>query len=86
MTTENIDINNLKGWEDAFSYPVQSIRKTELQLRRQINDRNERLRSKVGCANLIIYFPLVIIWKLLKFNKNLQVKLPGTSRERREDR
>ena len=50
MTTENIDINNIKSWEDAFSFPVQSVRKAELQLRRQINDRNERLRSKVGCV------------------------------------
>ena len=48
MTTENIEISDLKSWEHAFSFPVQSVRKAELQLRRQINDRNERLRSKVG--------------------------------------
>ena len=48
MATEHIEINSLERWEDAFSFPVQSIRKAELQLRRQINDRNERLRNKVG--------------------------------------
>ena len=55
MATENIDINSFKTWEDAFSYPVQSIRRTELQLRRQINDRNERLRSKVGYGNSMTF-------------------------------
>ena len=48
MAAENVEINELKSWEDAFSFPVQNVRKAELQLRRQINDRNERLRSKVG--------------------------------------
>jgi hypothetical protein len=39
---------NLKFWEEAFSYPIATTRQIEKQLRNDIAANKERLRNLVG--------------------------------------
>lgn len=44
------DPKMLGSWEEAFKYPVATVRGMERQLRSELNSNRERLRSLVGCA------------------------------------
>lgn len=41
---------DLKTWEDAFQYPVPVVRRLEQQLRSNINENRDKLRSLVGSS------------------------------------
>lgn len=47
---------SLKSWQDAFQYPVPTVRRVEQELRRDIENNKEKLRALVGfvifhCSN-----------------------------------
>ncbi|KAK3049502.1 hypothetical protein LTR09_009169 [Extremus antarcticus] len=44
------DPRSLTTWEDAFQHPLPVVRKLEQQLRRNIDDNREKLRSLVGAS------------------------------------
>jgi conserved oligomeric Golgi complex subunit 1 len=48
MTAEAPDPRTFKTWQDAFQYPVPIVRKLELQLRSNVNENREKLRTLVG--------------------------------------
>ncbi|KAH0265156.1 hypothetical protein KCU91_g11606, partial [Aureobasidium melanogenum] len=49
MTTNQApNPRELKSWEDAFQYPVPVVRRLEQQLRSNINENKDKLRSLVG--------------------------------------
>ena len=48
MAVESIDPKNLRHWEDAFQYPVVTVRSLERQLRNDIESNKEKLRTLVG--------------------------------------
>ncbi|KAM3423412.1 hypothetical protein BST61_g845 [Cercospora zeina] len=49
-TTQPPDPKTLESWEDAFQYPLPVVRKLEQQLRRNIDDNRQKLRSLVGAS------------------------------------
>lgn len=50
MATETLDPRSFQSWEDAFQYPIPTVRKLEQQLRGTADDNREKLRSLVGYA------------------------------------
>jgi hypothetical protein len=48
MTSEVPDPRTFESWEDAFQYPIPTVRKLEQQLRTTADDNREKLRSLVG--------------------------------------
>ncbi|KAF2722063.1 hypothetical protein K431DRAFT_302908 [Polychaeton citri CBS 116435] len=49
MTTQTVDASSLESWDDAFrNYQLPTIRRLEQQLRRNVDDNREKLRSLVG--------------------------------------
>ncbi|PNS14441.1 hypothetical protein CAC42_3727 [Sphaceloma murrayae] len=50
MANQAPDPKELAAWEDAFEYPVPVVRKLEQQLRVQIHDNREKVRSLVGSS------------------------------------
>lgn len=48
MTNEVPDPRTFQSWEDAFQYPIPTVRKLEQQLRTTADDNREKLRSLVG--------------------------------------
>lgn len=42
------DPQSLKSWEDAFQYPIPTVRRVEQELRRDIASNKEKLRALVG--------------------------------------
>ncbi|XPS67773.1 hypothetical protein M3J09_000071 [Ascochyta lentis] len=50
MTTEAPDPRTFQSWEDAFQYPIPTVRKLEQQLRTTADDNREKLRSLVGTS------------------------------------
>ncbi|USW49523.1 Putative oligomeric Golgi complex subunit 1 protein [Septoria linicola] len=50
MTSQPPDPKTLDTWEDAFQYPLPVVRKLEQQLRRNIDDNRQKLRSLVGAS------------------------------------
>ncbi|CRG86250.1 Conserved oligomeric Golgi complex subunit 1 [Talaromyces islandicus] len=48
MATDTPDPQNLKSWQEAFQYPIPTVRKVEQELRRDIASNREKLRSMVG--------------------------------------
>ncbi|KAK3719722.1 hypothetical protein LTR37_004259 [Vermiconidia calcicola] len=44
------DPQTLNSWEDAFQHPLPIVRKLEQQLRRNIDDNRQKLRSLVGAS------------------------------------
>ena len=44
------DPRALNSWEDAFQYPLPAVRKLEQQLRKNIDDNRQKLRSLVGAS------------------------------------
>lgn len=38
----------MKTWEDAFQYPIPTVRRVEQELRRDIASNKEKLRALVG--------------------------------------
>ncbi|KAF2213106.1 hypothetical protein CERZMDRAFT_39609 [Cercospora zeae-maydis SCOH1-5] len=50
MTAQPPDPKTLESWEDAFQYPLPVVRKLEQQLRRNIDDNRQKLRSLVGAS------------------------------------
>ncbi|TKA34681.1 hypothetical protein B0A49_13722, partial [Cryomyces minteri] len=50
MATEAPDPKMFKSWEDAFQYPVPVVRRLEQQLRGDINENREKLRTLVGAS------------------------------------
>jgi hypothetical protein len=52
MTAEVPDPRTFQSWEDAFQYPIPTVRKLEQQLRTTADDNREKLRSLVGYAGV----------------------------------
>ncbi|PGH17254.1 hypothetical protein AJ80_04896 [Polytolypa hystricis UAMH7299] len=48
MATDVPDAQTLKSWEEAFQYPIPTVRRVEQELRRDIASNREKLRSLVG--------------------------------------
>jgi para-aminobenzoate synthetase len=48
MANEVPDPRTFQSWEDAFQYPIPTVRKLEQQLRTTADDNREKLRSLVG--------------------------------------
>lgn len=53
MTSEAPDPRTFQSWEDAFQFPIPTVRKLEQQLRTTADDNREKLRSLVGCAPVL---------------------------------
>lgn len=49
-TTQAPNPREFKSWEDAFQYPVPVVRRLEQQLRSNINENRDKLRSLVGSS------------------------------------
>lgn len=48
MAPEAPDPHSLKSWQDAFQYPIPTVRRVEQELRRDIASNKEKLRALVG--------------------------------------
>jgi len=48
MTTQAPDPRGFKSWEDAFQYPIPTVRGFEQQLRSNASEDREKLRTLVG--------------------------------------
>lgn len=48
MASEGPDPQSLRLWEDAFQYPIPTVRRVEQELRRDIASNKEKLRALVG--------------------------------------
>jgi hypothetical protein len=48
MASDGPDPQSLKSWQDAFQYPVPTVRRVEQELRRDIASNKEKLRALVG--------------------------------------
>lgn len=48
MASDGPDPQSLKTWQDAFQYPVPTVRRVEQELRRDIASNKEKLRALVG--------------------------------------
>ncbi|CAP86578.1 Pc20g12490 [Penicillium rubens Wisconsin 54-1255] len=48
MAPEAPDPSSLKSWQDAFQYPIPTVRRVEQELRRDIASNKEKLRALVG--------------------------------------
>ncbi|KAJ5717666.1 hypothetical protein N7488_003312 [Penicillium malachiteum] len=48
MAPEAPDPQSLKSWADAFQYPIPTVRRVEMELRRDITSNKEKLRALVG--------------------------------------
>jgi hypothetical protein len=48
MAPEAPDPQSLKSWQDAFQYPIPTVRRVEQELRRDIASNREKLRALVG--------------------------------------
>ncbi|KAK4866649.1 hypothetical protein LT330_008202 [Penicillium expansum] len=48
MAPEAPDPQSLKSWNDAFQYPIPTVRRVEQELRRDIASNKEKLRALVG--------------------------------------
>ncbi|RAL02726.1 uncharacterized protein BO80DRAFT_403400 [Aspergillus ibericus CBS 121593] len=48
MASDGPDPQTLKSWEDAFHYPIPTVRRVEQELRRDIASNKEKLRALVG--------------------------------------
>ncbi|KAJ5484933.1 hypothetical protein N7539_004921 [Penicillium diatomitis] len=48
MTPDAPDPQSLKSWQDAFQYPIPTVRRLEQELRRDIASNREKLRALVG--------------------------------------
>jgi hypothetical protein len=52
MASDGPDPQSLKSWQDAFQYPIPSVRRVEQELRRDIASNKEKLRALVGYVAL----------------------------------
>ncbi|KAI9772900.1 MAG: hypothetical protein M1840_008782 [Geoglossum simile] len=50
MASNLPDSQSLKTWEDAFQYPIPTVRQLEQQLRSELANNQERLRTLVGAS------------------------------------
>lgn len=50
MASQAPNPREFKAWEDAFQYPVPIVRRLEQQLRGQINENQDKLRTLVGTS------------------------------------
>lgn len=50
MTAQAPNPREFKSWEDAFQYPVPVVRRLEQQLRGNINENSDKLRTLVGTS------------------------------------
>jgi conserved oligomeric Golgi complex subunit 1 len=48
MASDVPDPQKLKSWEEAFQYPISSVRRVEQQLRQDIASNKDKLRALVG--------------------------------------
>lgn len=48
MAVEGPDPKTFRSWEEAFQYPVATVRAMDRQLRSDIDSNRERLRTLVG--------------------------------------
>ncbi|KAL4793444.1 hypothetical protein BDV19DRAFT_366435 [Aspergillus venezuelensis] len=48
MASDGPDPKSLKAWQDAFQYPIPTVRRVEQELRRDIASNKEKLRALVG--------------------------------------
>jgi conserved oligomeric Golgi complex subunit 1 len=52
MATDVPDPQTLRSWQEAFQYPIPTVRRVEQEIRRDIASNKEKLRSLVGCVSL----------------------------------
>ncbi|KAK3079513.1 hypothetical protein LTS18_004663, partial [Coniosporium uncinatum] len=50
MTTQAPNPRGFKSWEDAFQYPIPTVRGFEQQLRSNASENREKLRTLVGAS------------------------------------
>ncbi len=48
MAVDATDPRSLKSWEDAFQYPIPTVRVIEKKLRGSLDENHEKLRTLVG--------------------------------------
>ena len=48
MALDGPDPQSLNSWQDAFQYPIPTVRRVEQELRRDIASNKEKLRALVG--------------------------------------
>lgn len=48
MANDDPEPQSLKSWQDAFQYPIPTVRRVEQDLRRDIDSNKEKLRALVG--------------------------------------
>lgn len=48
MAPQQAELRDLKTWQDAFQYPIPTVRRVEQDLRRDIANNKEKLRALVG--------------------------------------
>lgn len=68
MAAEVPDPKSFGSWEEAFQFPVSTVRAMEAQLRRNIDLNRERLRSLVGYERDPQFQSLVIIARIIIFS------------------
>ena len=49
MSMEAPDPRSLEHWEDAFQYPIPTVRGMEKKLRSNVVENQDKLRNLVGC-------------------------------------
>ena len=52
MATDAPDPQTFRSWEEAFQYPISTVRRVEQELHRDIASNKEKLRSLVGWDRL----------------------------------
>lgn len=52
MTAQSPEPQHLKSWQDAFQFPIPTVRRVEQELRRDIANNKEKLRALVGLVEL----------------------------------
>lgn len=69
MASEGPDPQCLKSWEDAFQYPIPTVRRVEQELRRDIASNKEKLRALVGyvAEQAVKWMPLLCSWLMRYF-------------------
>lgn len=53
MAADTPDAITLNSWEDAFKYPIPTVRRLEQELRRDAESNRDKLRSLVGYVRVV---------------------------------
>lgn len=82
MASDGPDPQALKSWEDAFHYPIPTVRRVEQELRRDIASNKEKLRALVGYVTVTSKFTPVRANRILC----IQHEVPRACWHCRDDR